>query len=80
MDIPSFTDLACYPPVYVLGQRLADKTCFVTGATSGIGRAAALRMAEEGAIAVLVPGGKAISYIFTEKIYGLLMTVVEGQE
>ncbi|MDE0758040.1 MAG: SDR family NAD(P)-dependent oxidoreductase, partial [Pseudomonadales bacterium] len=29
--------------------RLADKVAFITGAGSGIGRASALRMAEEGA-------------------------------
>jgi NAD(P)-dependent dehydrogenase (short-subunit alcohol dehydrogenase family) len=33
-----------------IGTRLANKICLVTGATSGLGRAIALRFAEEGAI------------------------------
>jgi dihydroanticapsin dehydrogenase len=32
-----------------MGDRLADKVCIVTGAGSGIGRATAIRLAEEGA-------------------------------
>ncbi|KYG25139.1 short-chain dehydrogenase [Bradyrhizobium sp. AT1] len=38
------------------GQRMAGKVCLVTGGGSGIGRAAALRMASEGAAAIIVAG------------------------
>ena len=37
------------PPLGLVSSRLAEKVTFVTGATSGIGRAAALRFAAEGA-------------------------------
>jgi NAD(P)-dependent dehydrogenase (short-subunit alcohol dehydrogenase family) len=39
-----------------LAGRMSGKVCLVTGGGSGIGRAAALKMAEEGAAAVLVAG------------------------
>jgi NAD(P)-dependent dehydrogenase (short-subunit alcohol dehydrogenase family) len=39
-----------------LPGRMSGKVCLVTGGGSGIGRAAALRMAEEGAEAVLIAG------------------------
>src|ERR1700749_3421439 len=38
------------------GDRMNGKVCLITGGGSGIGRAAALRMAEEGAAAVVVAG------------------------
>ena len=38
------------------GQRMAGKVCLVTGGGSGIGRAAAVRMASEGAAAIIVAG------------------------
>ncbi len=44
--------LAEHPPV----GRMRDRVCLVAGATRGIGRATALRMAEEGAAAVVVSG------------------------
>jgi NAD(P)-dependent dehydrogenase (short-subunit alcohol dehydrogenase family) len=46
--------LAEHPPA----GRLAGRVCLVAGATRGIGRATALRMAEEGAAAVVVSGRK----------------------
>jgi NAD(P)-dependent dehydrogenase (short-subunit alcohol dehydrogenase family) len=39
-----------------VGDRMNGKVCLVTGGGSGIGRATALRMAEEGAAAVLIAG------------------------
>lgn len=38
------------------GQRMSGKICLVTGGGSGIGRATALRMAAEGAEAIIVAG------------------------
>lgn len=56
MSKPTISDIAGpllkQPPA----QRMAGKVCLVVGATSGIGRAAALRMAEERASAVVVAG------------------------
>ncbi|MCB7426676.1 SDR family NAD(P)-dependent oxidoreductase, partial [Mediterraneibacter faecis] len=53
---PSVIELAGPPPRHRPAGRLAGKICLVVGATSGIGRATALRMAEEGAGAVVVSG------------------------
>jgi NAD(P)-dependent dehydrogenase (short-subunit alcohol dehydrogenase family) len=43
-------------PVRAAAGRMTGKVCLVTGAGSGIGRAAALKMAEEGASAVVLAG------------------------
>lgn len=53
---PSLTELAGPVPIHMTGDRLAGRTCLVVGATSGIGRATALRMAQEGASAVVIAG------------------------
>lgn len=53
---PSLAELAGPVPVHVPGERLAGRTCLVVGATSGIGRATALRMAQEGASTVVIAG------------------------
>lgn len=53
---PSLYELAGQAPAYERGQRLEGRVCLVVGGTSGIGRAAALRMAYEGAAAVVVTG------------------------
>lgn len=56
MNAPSLVELAGALPAYAPSARLAGRICLVTGATSGIGRAAALRMAEEKAQAVVIAG------------------------
>jgi NAD(P)-dependent dehydrogenase (short-subunit alcohol dehydrogenase family) len=56
MTPPSVTELAGPLRTPAAGRRLANRVCLVVGATSGIGRATALRMAEEGAAAVVVAG------------------------
>ncbi|SUA88962.1 SDR family NAD(P)-dependent oxidoreductase [Pandoraea pulmonicola] len=56
IDTPSLAELAGPVPVHVPAERLAGRVCLVMGATSGIGRATALRMAREGARAVVVTG------------------------
>ncbi|WP_371823969.1 SDR family NAD(P)-dependent oxidoreductase [Phyllobacterium sp. 628] len=43
-------------PAWEPGNKLADKICLVTGGATGIGRATALRMAREGASAVIIAG------------------------
>lgn len=53
---PSLTELAGSPPLHLPAGRLDGCICLVVGATSGIGHATALRMAKEGAAAVVVAG------------------------
>jgi len=53
---PSLTELAGSPPLHLPAGRLDGRICLVVGATSGIGHATALRMAKEGAAAVVVAG------------------------
>jgi NAD(P)-dependent dehydrogenase (short-subunit alcohol dehydrogenase family) len=50
------SELAGPIPIGTPAQRLAGRVCLVVGGTSGIGRATAVRMAQEGACAVVVTG------------------------
>ncbi|WP_084539590.1 SDR family NAD(P)-dependent oxidoreductase [Azorhizobium doebereinerae] len=59
MSAPTLADLAGPLPDPRPNGRLAGRICLVTGATSGIGRAAAVRMAQEGAAAVVIAGRRA---------------------
>jgi NAD(P)-dependent dehydrogenase (short-subunit alcohol dehydrogenase family) len=54
MDQATFMTLAGPAPVATPAGRLAGKVCLVTGGGAGIGRASALRMAVEGAAAVVI--------------------------
>ncbi|MFT4129494.1 SDR family NAD(P)-dependent oxidoreductase [Labrys sp. (in: a-proteobacteria)] len=53
---PTLSDLAGPAPIHLPAERLDGRTCLVLGATSGIGRATALRMAREGAAIVVIAG------------------------
>jgi len=56
MDEAALNSLAGSAPVPRPSGKLAGKVCLVTGGGTGIGRAAALRLALEGAAAVVVAG------------------------
>lgn len=56
MDEDMLTALAGPAPALRPSGQLAEKICLVTGGASGIGRATALRMAREGAKAVVIAG------------------------
>ncbi|KQU64575.1 MULTISPECIES: SDR family NAD(P)-dependent oxidoreductase [unclassified Rhizobacter] len=53
---PTIEELAGAAPCLPTSGRLTGRVCWVNGGTSGIGRATALRMAAEGAAAVVVTG------------------------
>ncbi|WP_371418909.1 SDR family NAD(P)-dependent oxidoreductase [Labrys sp. KNU-23] len=53
---PPLMELAGPAPRHAPAERLAGRICLVLGATSGIGRATALRMAREGAAIVVIAG------------------------
>lgn len=59
MPEPTLFELAGPAPDHAPGGRLAGKVCLVSGATAGIGRATAIRMAREGAAAVVIGGRRA---------------------
>jgi NAD(P)-dependent dehydrogenase (short-subunit alcohol dehydrogenase family) len=59
MDEDTLTALAGPAPAPKPSGQLAGKVCLVTGGASGIGRATALRMAQEGAKAVVIAGRRA---------------------
>jgi len=59
MTTPTPTDLAGPLREQPPANRLAGRVCLVAGATRGIGRATALRMAAEGAAAVAIAGRNA---------------------
>ena len=48
--------IAADAPLHAIASRMKRKVCLVTGGGSGIGRAAAIKMADEGAAAVVIAG------------------------
>ncbi len=72
MTTQSPTDLAGPVPNQPPANRLAGRVCLVVGATKGIGRATALRMAAEGAAAVAIAGrSAALGEQLAEELNGL---------
>lgn len=72
MSTQSPTDLAGPVPNQPPANRLAGRVCLVAGATRGIGRATALRMAAEGAAAVVVSGRRdSLGEELAEELNGL---------
>ncbi len=72
MMTPTPTDLAGPVPSLPAANRLAGRICLVVGATRGIGRATALRMAAEGAAAVAIAGRNAeLGERLAEELNGL---------
>jgi NAD(P)-dependent dehydrogenase (short-subunit alcohol dehydrogenase family) len=72
MTTPTPTDLAGPLRELPPANRLAGRVCLVVGATRGIGRATALRMAAEGAAAVAIAGRNAeLGEQLAEELNGL---------
>lgn len=72
MSTPAANELAGPLAEYPPAGRLQDRVCLVAGATRGIGRATAIRMAQEGAAAVVISGRRTqLGEALAEELNGL---------